>query len=159
MAGLSVSCSSCYVACPAQAMSGLHLHCYSHRVVPSTCSSQFWHRPKLQLGGPKPDTRGSSPWPTLESQEASEPTHVVASFTPHQSTTNELHKQQSWRAWHLSPAEATPALWCRPTHTSIVVTAYRSTPPTNVPTLIKAQLQDKGTHNPHKGHPQSTWLR
>ena len=37
--------------------------------------------------------------------------------------------------------------------------AWELVPYTDVPTAIKSQLQQQGTHNPHKGHPWSTQFR
>lgn len=79
------------------------------------------------------------------------------------SSINVIFKGRSQQA----PETAWPnsTLWGQPLHSTVPMAhphtqpAWRSTPSTDVPAVIKAQLLQKRTQNPHKGHSWYTWLR
>lgn len=48
------------------------------------------------------------------SQESPDPTHLVASFIPHQSITQPPPHMKEGLGWHQKPTKATPALYIQP---------------------------------------------
>ena len=103
------------------------------------------------------------------SQEAPEPTYPGSSFRPQESTTHlppqMAHPQGGLGTYQIllkqiplhgvSPCTAACPLWSWPHNQP----AWGLIPPFDVLVAIKAQPEQKGTYNPHKGPSWNTQLR